>query len=89
MRGVDDSPPPTRTANPSRPPFGPGWRAPTNAMQLISGALHWSVQDAIVILCLRGDQVLVMADEVVHDLLKLRPTVEQLVRVDARHGADR
>ena len=50
MRGTDESPPPTRTAKPSRP-RGP---TPTSAMQLISGALQWSAQAAIVILCLRG-----------------------------------
>ena len=50
MRGTDESPPPTRTAKPS----APSWMTPTRAMQLISGALHWSGQAAIVILCLRG-----------------------------------
>ena len=50
MRGTDASPPPTCTANPSRPSFS----TPTSETQLISGALQRSAQLAIEYLCLRG-----------------------------------
>src|ERR1700693_4731498 len=49
-RGVEDCPPPTRIAKPSRPSL----RVPTSATQLISGALQWAGEAAVVILCLRG-----------------------------------
>src|SRR5712692_2796727 len=49
-RGTEESPPPTRTAKPSRPSL----TAPIREMQLISGALQRSAQAAIVYLCLRG-----------------------------------
>ncbi|SRR6266851_930509 len=49
-RGVEDWPPPTLTANPSRSLF----RVAISATQLISGALHWYAHEEMVILCLRG-----------------------------------
>ena len=49
-RGTVESPPPTRTANPSRP----SRTTPISEMQLISGMSHWSGHAEIVILCLRG-----------------------------------
>ena len=50
IRGTDDSPPPTRTANPR----SPSRITPTSEMQLISGALQRWAHAEIEILCLRG-----------------------------------
>ena len=50
IRGTDESPPPTRTAKPSRP----SWTVPISEMQLISGALQRSAQAEIEYLCFRG-----------------------------------
>ena len=50
IRGTDESPPPTRTAKPSRPSL----TVPISEMQLISGALQRSGQAEIEYLCLRG-----------------------------------
>ena len=51
IRGTEESPPPTRTAKPSRPSLA---TVPISEMQLISGALQRSAQAEIEYLCLRG-----------------------------------